>query len=82
MSNTCRLDSLLTPAPRPMGFGEAIEWMLRNPGQELVDSDGDRWHLDDSSFTLQYTRKGELWCADRLSLVFLALTFRIPGDHA
>lgn len=40
MSNTCRLDSLLTPEPRSMGFSEAIQWMIGNQPKSLACDGG------------------------------------------
>jgi hypothetical protein len=56
-------------------FWEALEWMTKHEGREMLDSDGDRWKFNDPEF-LMMTRREKEWNAVN-PFCCMALTFTI-----
>ncbi len=61
-----------------MTAGQALDWMIAHPGEELEDSDGDRWREMDN-LSSEYRRgRGTTWIAFDMSLVDTRITWHIP----
>ena len=46
-----------------MNVYQAIKWMHRHPNEEMVDSDGDMWRFNGTSFEMKQG-KGHYFCGD------------------
>lgn len=66
-----------------MTLGPALEWMLRHPGQELVDQRLAKYRWFDSGFSFQVQPPQSTCCALWFNLLItpkiLRMTFEVPN---
>jgi hypothetical protein len=71
------VDSVEPPSEK-MSLGQAIEWMMMNPGERLVDSDGDMWLFNDDETEFYSGRsRRNLERANPVLPIMLSRTFEV-----